>query len=276
MLVRYLVRTDVVAKYLIWSPGYATDIVFNLITGAIFQSGGFDEYTQTSRVPSLDDTHEIVAPYARHFRVTLQDSESDPLRQFWEMCSIAGVEPLPIFHTPVSSGWLECYNSQRATGKQLTRRLEEIRKWLTGLDWNTAFQVELLLHNGLLTTTELWPKLRSRIDNLRSEHGSGASEILRQFSVTLLMATTDPQTKATPEALLESVCRRMKEEKVKIRKMQLPDVNFLCHHITITPTGMLLEGPYPTQSNRVIRGYQEYDATLAENFVRVDFRDEDR
>jgi RNA-dependent RNA polymerase len=39
---------------------------------------------------------------------------------------------------------------------------------------------------------------------------------------------------------------------------------------------MLLEGPYTTQSNRVIRHYQDHDPTLAECFIRVEFRDEDR
>jgi RNA-dependent RNA polymerase len=38
---------------------------------------------------------------------------------------------------------------------------------------------------------------------------------------------------------------------------------------------MLLEGPYPTQSNRVIRKYQKNDPTLVERFIRVEFRDED-
>lgn len=35
---------------------------------------------------------------------------------------------------------------------------------------------------------------------------------------------------------------------------------------------MILEGPYATQSNRIIRQFQSYE----DHFVRVDFRDEDR
>ncbi|EEB87237.1 hypothetical protein MPER_15499, partial [Moniliophthora perniciosa FA553] len=35
---------------------------------------------------------------------------------------------------------------------------------------------------------------------------------------------------------------------------------------------MILEGPYPTQSNRVIRGYEGFE----HHFIRGDFRDEDR
>jgi RNA-dependent RNA polymerase len=38
---------------------------------------------------------------------------------------------------------------------------------------------------------------------------------------------------------------------------------------------MLLEGPYPTQSNRVICHYLNHDPTLIERFICVKFRDED-
>ena len=47
---------------------------------------------------------------------------------------------------------------------------------------------------------------------------------------------------------------------------------FKCYHVTFSPTRMTLEGPYATQTNRVIRRYQGYQ----DHFIRVDFRDEDR
>jgi RNA-dependent RNA polymerase len=47
---------------------------------------------------------------------------------------------------------------------------------------------------------------------------------------------------------------------------------FLCHHVTFTPTRMVLEGPYITQSNRVIRQFPGFEHF----FVRVDFKDENR
>lgn len=273
MLVGHLAVTGVGKQYLIQILASIPDIVFDLITSAIFVRGGFDGHSQTRRVPSLNDTHEQVAPYARHLRLTLQDSD-DPLR-FKDMCTIAGVEPLPVYHTLESPGWLDSYSTELATNEQLTRRLEKIEKWLTRMNWDTAFQVELLMRNGLLSTTEVWVKLRSHIDNLCTEHGPDASEILRQFSVELITGAASG-SKTSPRDLLDMICGRMKDERMRMRKMDLPDSYFMCHHITITPTRMLLEGPYPTQNNRVIRGYQEYDPTLAGNFVRVDFRDEDR
>ena len=44
-----------------------------------------------------------------------------------------------------------------------------------------------------------------------------------------------------------------------------------CGH-AITTTRVLLEGPYDTQSNRVIRRYWEY----RDYFLRVEFREENR
>jgi hypothetical protein len=60
-----------------------------------------------------------------------------------------------------------------------------------------------------------------------------------------------------------------------IKSLKVPRGRFLCHSIVITPTRILLEGPYATQSNSVIRHYQNHDPTLAERFVRVEFCEED-
>jgi RNA-dependent RNA polymerase len=60
-----------------------------------------------------------------------------------------------------------------------------------------------------------------------------------------------------------------------IKPLRLAPGHISCHHVIITPSKILLEGPYTTQSNRVIRHYQSHDPNLAERFIRVEFRDED-
>jgi len=60
-----------------------------------------------------------------------------------------------------------------------------------------------------------------------------------------------------------------------IKPLNTPHGRFLCHYIIITPTRILLEGPYTTQSNRVIRHYQNHDPTSVNQFVCVKFREED-
>jgi RNA-dependent RNA polymerase len=60
-----------------------------------------------------------------------------------------------------------------------------------------------------------------------------------------------------------------------IRPLKLTYGKIMCHHAIITPSRILLEGPYVTQSNRVIRRYQDHDPSLVDFFLRVEFRDED-
>lgn len=45
----------------------------------------------------------------------------------------------------------------------------------------------------------------------------------------------------------------------------------LVHRVTVTPTGMYLEGPEPEAGNRVLRQYRDH----ADHFLRVEFTDED-
>lgn len=79
-----------------------------------------------------------------------------------------------------------------------------------------------------------------------------------------------------PAPMFKRVVEEFDHEKELLHRINLPRGHFYCHHITFTPTRTILEGPNPTQSNRVIRTYQEIDPAFTENFIRVDFRDEDR
>jgi RNA-dependent RNA polymerase len=89
------------------------------------------------------------------------------------------------------------------------------------------------------------------------------------FYVALKMRTT--KMDEDPKECL----KRVRDDHVYIKPLRLAPGHISCHHVIITPSRILLEGPYTTQSNRVIRHYLEHDPTLAERFVRVEFRDED-
>jgi hypothetical protein len=47
---------------------------------------------------------------------------------------------------------------------------------------------------------------------------------------------------------------------------------FQCHRVTVTPTSLILTGPLPDETNRVLRKYMDHQS----HFIRVEFRDEDR
>ena len=136
------------------------------------------------------------------------------------------------------------------------------------MDWKNAFQIEACLCSGLLTTDDLLVTLREPIEQAIDYYGAEGPEFLRLFVVELKMRKPDEE--------LGDLFARVRSNHTNIKPLKLARGHISCHHVTITPSRILLEGPYTTQSNRVIRRYQGHDPSLADQFIRVEFRDEDR
>jgi hypothetical protein len=143
-------------------------------------------------------------------------------------------------------------------------RLHKIQVWLKALDWRVAFQLEAILHNALLNTEDLLMQLYKPINKLYEEHREVASDVLRFFTEAL--QSLPP--KESPLQCFQRICAR----KISVTQTRLPPGMFNCHHVCFAPTRLILEGPYVIQSNRVIREWDDYQ----DNFIRVDFRDEDK
>jgi RNA-dependent RNA polymerase len=148
------------------------------------------------------------------------------------------------------------------------RDLIYVQRWIKTMDWKNAFQIEGYLRSGLLTTHDLLQKLQKPIEQAIHYYGNEASEFLRMFSVELKMRK--------PDEGVQDCFARLRSKHVHIKPLRLAQRHISCHHVIITPSRILLEGPFTTQSNRTIRRYQEHDHSLTEQFVRVEFRDEDR
>ncbi|TCD70921.1 hypothetical protein EIP91_000827 [Steccherinum ochraceum] len=234
-------------------------ICFELWTPPIFQREDFhrtltgDDYKDNQRfrqrIHSLNAAHAVVAPYAHHLRIILHH-END-LRKFADLCQIAKLQ------RPFKAN-IEAESRGFFTSKELYR----LQNWLKTLDWPVAFQVEACLRNGLLTTPELWG-LREEIERLHAEESVDAADILRHFVEVLRKR----QKTQTPFDCLQNA----RERKKTFLDKRPGAGTLLCHHVTVTPSRLLLEGPYVVQSNRVIRKYPDHQT----NFIRVDFRDED-
>lgn len=214
---------------------------------------------ERDRVTAIDAAHARIAPYAHHVRIVLL--ESDDFLLFERLCRDAQCEPRPM-RLP------ERMVEAEKRGFFSESQLSKIEKWIIKMDWKHAFQIEALLRNGLLNTEDLLIGLRPSIDKLIKNEGERAADILRHFHDTL----KERKPGESPRKCFERVCVELSH----IRNIELSNGSFSCHRITFTPTRMLLEGPYVTQSNRVIRRFQERNPKLIENFIRVDFRDEDR
>ena len=174
------------------------------------------------------------------------------------MCKIAGISPSLIVRFPATS-------PLHAAGMRFfsDKRLHRLKKVFREFKWPIAFQLESLLHNGLLNTDELEgliPAVKELDKKYQKAKPGYVGELLRLYNEAL-------QRRKPTESPID--CFRSTENKFIYSD---PRKTFRCCHVTFTPTRLILEGPYATQSNRVIRrfpGFEDY-------FIRVDFRDEDR
>jgi RNA-dependent RNA polymerase len=213
-------------------------------------------------VGSLNAGHKAVSPYAHHLRIVLFDVTDydfgDVLKRFEHYCQTSSLHP-PKQGVTISADGHQTFFSYK--------NIHKIATWLRSpalsSNWRVAFQVEALLHNGVANTEELI-ELRPRIEQLIHSLGDTAGDIMRRFVETA--------TRRTPEQRVFECFESVLEQKAQHPRTSPPRSRFFCHHVTFTPTRLLLEGPTITQSNRVIREYGGYE----DHFLRVDFRDEDR
>ncbi|KAG1724765.1 RNA dependent RNA polymerase-domain-containing protein [Suillus paluster] len=212
-----------------------------------------DSQNYRDRIGALHPGHEQIAPYAHHIRIIL--SEPGDLDKFKQFCRIAELRP------PIDSVFIEATRQEFFT----SRKLALVQKWLESLssNWPVAFQIEALLRNGIANTKEL-EDLRPRINELIRRHQPSAAAIMRFF---VIRAASRP-----PGQTIQTRFEQVLQGRLGNIPPEAPPGRFYCHHVTVTPTRLILEGPNIMQSNRVIREYEGYEG----NFIRVDFRDEDR
>ncbi|KAG8217645.1 RNA dependent RNA polymerase-domain-containing protein [Butyriboletus roseoflavus] len=245
-------------------------VCFDLFTPPVIQKeeifrsldASREEGKYRHRVGSLNAGHAVVAPYAHQLRIVLYDASDhefgDILTRFEYYCRTSSLHP------PKQGVTID------ANGRQnffCHRKLNEIAMWLRSplltSNWRVAFQIEALLHNGAANTVELM-ELRPRIEELIRCFGDTAGDIMRRFA-------EDAAHRPLGQRALECFESVLKKKPPRPRTSP-PRGRFFCHHVTFTPTRLLLEGPTITQSNRVLREYEGYE----DQFLRVDFRDEDR
>ncbi|KAK7034082.1 hypothetical protein VNI00_012513 [Paramarasmius palmivorus] len=246
-------------------------ICFDTLTPPVFEREEFhrtlsgddrqDNKKYKHRVGSLHPGHERVAPYCQKLRLILYDKgEQDVIDRFCRLCKIAGIADSLVIKLPRTSNIIAASHALFDG-----RKLYNLRAHFTKFDWSVAFQLEALLYNCLLHTEEM-KQLLSRIQGMYERHPDDhqyVAGILRDYGTAL----RDRPPSENPFKRLENVQANFFPGQLKLARG-----SFNCYHVTFAPTRMILEGPYPTQSNRVIRRYEGFE----HHFIRVDFRDEDR
>ena len=137
--------------------------------------------------------------------------------------------------------------------------------------WPVRFQLEALLRSGLIHTRDLF-ELSAPIEDLVRTRPMLAPDILRRFSEKVQAKSGGETVLSCFRAHVESEIDNADALSEEASDRSLTSGSMPCAHVIVTPTRILLEGPYDTQSNRIVRKYHGY----RDHFVRVEFRDENR
>lgn len=215
------------------------------------------------RLSAFEDGQAQVAPYASLIRLVCQ-ADIDVL-QFRKMARLAKLTEPQDFDYPLEYRQIFSHTN-----------LHRLQSWLKMLDFEVAFQVEALTRCLVLDVQETL-SLRGDIDDLvLSEGPEYTSAFLRSFSGQARKLFWEYNDSKELKETVEQCFQRTKESfKLPTSRMSaLPngEIVFDCLHVTVTPTTIILDGPFPERSNRVIRSYPG----LHFNFLRVSFADESR
>ncbi|KIJ26580.1 hypothetical protein M422DRAFT_785200, partial [Sphaerobolus stellatus SS14] len=201
------------------------------------------------RVSHLDDAHRVIAAYNPHLCVILHDSFD--LTGFNQACAKA-----KIYKPRAVQFYLEKRNFFSP------QRVQAIGAWYRRLNcWPVAFQIEALLRNGLMNTEEL-KTILGPTEAYYGRHGAEAT-------VALLRAFNERIQRFTPNQKPVDILTKLSQDSRRRLLHADNQGTHMCYHVTVTPTRIFLEGPYPDVSNSIVSKYDP------EYFLRVSFKDED-
>ncbi|KAG2157651.1 RdRP-domain-containing protein [Suillus bovinus] len=160
--------------------------------------------------------------------------------------------------------------------------IEKLHDFLSQIPYNLGFEVEKTVADSLLSVADIF-SLKEVILSLQAEHGDDAPEIFQSFATELagrIASRTKSRKRRAPRqssqeslpSLLHRVTQGFIKEHQKPRPLLAPPPQsgvYLSYHLILTPTRYVLEGPFPDQSNSVLRRYGH-----PECFLRVCFQDE--
>ncbi|KZT74695.1 RdRP-domain-containing protein [Daedalea quercina L-15889] len=249
------------------STGWAV-VFFALNHAPSFQTSGPQypakilkrEKRYTARLCAFDADHMPLAPYTSNaIRIICKTAgDLDVFR------SLGGLAQVQIEETlyPATERALFAHNIRRT-----------YQKWITRTPWSIAFQVEALVQASLVELREVLQELRPMIAKMVERHGPDpTSAFLHDFRMRvkeITMAGEGISLRDVWIAALDEFQQRPPSLAVPVDDNE--DL-FQCFHVIVTPTTMFLEGPFPEQSNRVIRRYKANQ----DCFIRVSFLDETR
>ncbi|KAI0051419.1 RdRP-domain-containing protein [Auriscalpium vulgare] len=218
-----------------------------------------DSTPKRHRVLSLypnDEHHARVLPYASLVVRLVAVSDAD-VNKFRRLCR--NVQP---FRRPEST-----IQHADHLGRFSKDNFAELRTWLLALKWPVAFRVDSILKNLLADIPELL-SIREHITRMLAEFGSArVAALLQRFEHALFSHDWSASQQSFQDIFLRSA-KGFESREISPTKRRESDDLFDCYHVSVTPTGMMLEGPVLERSNRVMRTYADnHDSFLRLTFV---------
>jgi RNA-dependent RNA polymerase len=148
--------------------------------------------------------------------------------------------------------------------------MDYFREWLKGVPFDIAFQIDGLVSRCRFNPKEL-RKMKRQINAAIEKYG----EMAICDCIRLLEQRREEDTEGLPASqLFANILNDLDRDRAMKQPRQSNQSGeiFHCHRVTVTPTSLILSGPLPDETNRVLRRYMDYQS----HFIRVEFRDEDR
>ena len=257
-----------------WSATYYADEGHPVIFLSLYSPPVFD--SEDTRIQSFQVLFgQTQVRRQRLLSLYPDDADLDRVLPYTTLCIrllCREMEGLRIFRSLCKDARLSAPKDYRYHAEHLEifseTKLEQYRRWTNTLDWPVAFQLEALLQGRFADPKEIL-SIRRIVDNMMNRKGADyTANFLRSVVNDPLFEVQDIH-----EGAFEAAIRRYANEfswSPSPHPWDPKDGIFNCLHVSISPTSMILGGPYPERSNRVLRTYADnHDA-----FIRVSFVEE--
>jgi RNA-dependent RNA polymerase len=151
----------------------------------------------------------------------------------------------------------------------------EYREWLASLEWELAFQVDILARDNIMDLTEIL-SLRPHLASLVIDKGVVYTAAFVRHLAWEARDAAWHSVEANPRDTLRELYKRCRRDFVPSETVSPADIksgtsqDFDCFHAIVTPTTVRLAGPFRERCNRVIRTYAKHTSS----FLCVRFVDE--
>ncbi|KAF8973725.1 RNA dependent RNA polymerase-domain-containing protein [Flammula alnicola] len=233
-------------------------IFFSLNTPPTYERNGVPLRQRLSFLPIPD--HQRVAPYAS-LAIRLVCTSANDLQEFRRLSGAAQLHRISNYECPVERR--EIFSAPA---------LEKLQGYLRRFNWCISFQIEALLRSMAVDVKEVLDLVPQIARVLNQKGKAFTAAMLPKFAARAKIIWDEEEAQETN--ILQCFLKTEKDVAKQSALITLkPSEGSLydAYHVTITPTTMFLDGPFPERSNRVIRAYEPIHQ---ESFLRVSFLDE--